>query len=322
MTTLVAGSAQRLDQYLVRELPQYSRSRLQDWIRQGRVTVDGTVVRKASYALRGGERIGIEAAPRAPLAGAVPEEIPLEILYEDAHLVAVNKPAGMTVHAGAGVREGTLVNALLHRYQQLSTVNGEERPGIVHRLDRFTSGVILVARTDEAHRNLAAQFASRQTKKTYFALVHGGMEHDSGTLDRPIARHSSQRHKMITGAGGRAALTEWRVLERFPAFTLLEVRIHTGRTHQIRVHLASLRHPVAGDRTYGAPANQQAERAGGRFFLHAAKIGFRHPGTGEPVDLTAPLPPQLNAWLESLRARPDAPADRTGSRTKLPARDH
>ena len=218
-------------------------------------------------------------------------------------MVAVNKPAGMTVHAGAGVHQGTLVNALLHRFQSLSQVNGEDRPGIVHRLDRFTSGVMLVARTDEAHRHLAAQFAHRETEKYYIALVHGVMTADSGRVERPISRNLIHRFKMTTSEDGRYAITDWRVLTRYEKFTLVEVKIGTGRTHQIRVHMASLRHPVAGDTTYGAPANDEAVRAGGRFFLHAARITFRHPATGESMTLAAPLPGELTEWL-AVVARP------------------
>lgn len=297
MIELTVAAAGRLDHFLAQQLPQHSRSRLQEWIKQGLVTVDGKVAAKAGLALEGGEAVSVREGAREPLAQAVPEDIPLEILYEDAHLVAVNKPAGMTVHAGAGVHQGTLVNALLHRYQSLSNVNGDERPGIVHRLDRYTSGVILVARTDEAHRALAAQFAGRETQKVYLALVHGAMDRAAGRLDQAIARHPAQRHKMTTSAQGREALTEWRVVRAYRGFTLLEVRIHTGRTHQIRVHLSAIRHPVAGDRTYGAPVN---EHAGERFFLHAASIAFRHPVSGDRLTVEAPLPAELQAWLQAL----------------------
>ena len=298
MIELPGQPGQRLDQLLAQELPQYSRSRLQDWIKQGQVTVDGET-RKASFVLRGGEAIHVHPGARRPLK-ATPEAIALDVLYEDESLVAVNKPAGMTVHAGAGVHEGTLVNALLHRYQSLSLVNGDDRPGIVHRLDRFTSGVILVARTDQAHQHLAAQFAQRETDKVYLALVHGAMPAESGRVEKAIARHPVHRLKMATSEHGRYAVTDWRVVTRYGKFTLLEVKIGTGRTHQIRVHLASLRHPVAGDLTYGAPANEQAESAGGRFFLHAARITFRHPATNEPVTIEAPLPAELGTWLAAL----------------------
>lgn len=295
MIEVTGQAGQRLDQLLAGELPQYSRARIQEWIKQGLVRVDAET-RKASYVLRGGEAIVVHPAARPPLR-ASPEPIGLEVLYEDEALVAVNKPAGMTVHAGAGVHQGTLVNALLHRYQRLSSVNGDDRPGIVHRLDRFTSGVMLVARTDEAHRHLAAQFAGRTTEKVYLALVHGVMRGESGRVEKPIARNATQRFKMTTSERGRYAISEWRVLTRFENFTLVEVKIGTGRTHQIRVHLASLRHPVAGDTTYGAPANPLA---GERFFLHAARITFQHPVTNQAMTIEAPLPAELRAWLAAL----------------------
>ena len=272
-------------------MPDYSRARLQEWIRAGRVLVDGRV-EKASHALRGGERIEVTPAALAPLT-AVAEDIPLDILYEDADVVAVNKPAGMVVHAGAGAHSGTLTNALVHRFGALSSVGGEVRPGIVHRIDRFTSGVLLVARTDAAHRNLAQQFASRTVEKTYVALVHGTIAGDSGRITKPIARDPVRRIRMTARlASGRTALTEYKVLRRFAKFTLLEVRIGTGRTHQIRVHLASIGHVVAGDRLYGAPAD-----ASGRFFLHAARIAFDSPSSGARIAVEAPLPKELEEWV-------------------------
>lgn len=278
-------------------MPQYSRSRLQDWIKAGRVRIDGAAAR-ASQRLRGGESVEVEPAALAPLR-AVAEDLPLDILYEDADVVAVNKPAGMVVHAGAGHHSGTLVNALLHRFGRLSEMGGEVRPGIVHRLDRGTSGVILVARTDSAHRSLAAQFAAREVEKVYLALVHGAVGGDSGRIERPISRDPARRVRMTARrAEGRSAITEYRVIRRFSGFTLLEVRIKTGRTHQIRAHFASLGHPLAGDRLYGAPAG-----TAGRFFLHAHRIGFRQPSTGETVTVSAPLPPDLTAWLEGLETR-------------------
>ena len=287
-----ASAGSRLDHFLRAQMPDYSRARLQEWIRAGRVLVDGRV-EKASHALRGGERIEVTPAALAPLT-AVAEDIPLDILYQDGDLVAVNKPAGMVVHAGAGAHSGTLTNALVHRFGALSSVGGEVRPGIVHRIDRFTSGVLLVARTDAAHRNLAQQFASRTVEKTYVALVHGTIAGDSGRITKPIARDPVRRRRMTARlASGRTALTEYTVLRRFATFTLLEVRIGTGRTHQIRVHLASIGHVVAGDRLYGAPAD-----ASGRFFLHAARIAFDSPSSGARIAVEAPLPKELEEWVE------------------------
>jgi 23S rRNA pseudouridine1911/1915/1917 synthase len=210
-------------------------------------------------------------------------------------VLAINKPAGLVVHAGAGHHSGTLVNRLVHRFQSLSGVGGELRPGIVHRLDKETSGVLLVARTDAAHRDLAAQFAGRTVEKTYLALVERSLRTDSGRIAKPIARDPHHRTRMTARLGsGREALTEYQVKERFPKFTFLQVRIGTGRTHQIRVHLASLGHPVAGDHLYGAAA-------GPRMFLHAWRIGFTSPATGERVSVEAPLPSELEQWLAALR---------------------
>ncbi len=207
----------------------------------------------------------------------------------------------MVVHAGAGCRSGTLVNALLHRFGKLSSAGGALRPGIVHRLDRFTSGVILVARNDAAHRRLAEQFAHRDVEKTYIALVHGVVKTERGRLDKPIARDPVRRIRMTARLGyGRTALTEYRVLKRFRAFTLLEVTIGTGRTHQIRAHLASIGHPVAGDRLYGAPAKVEGMPQLERFFLHAWRVRFAQPVTGEPITLESPLPPELETWMGGL----------------------
>jgi 23S rRNA pseudouridine1911/1915/1917 synthase len=297
--TAAGAAGKRLDHYLAEQLPQFSRSRLQEWVKAERVLVDGRAA-KASLILRGVETIRVRPAPPPPLH-AFAEEIPLEILYEDGDLVAVNKPAGMVVHSGAGNPTGTLVNALLHRYGQLSTAGGEDRPGIVHRLDRYTSGVLVVARNDAAHRALAAQFARREVEKRYLALVHGVLARDDGRIEKAIGRHPVHRVKMTTRTGrGREARSEYNVLRRFERFTFLEVRIATGRTHQIRVHLSSAGHPVAGDRLYGAPARVEGLPPLGRFFLHAWRLRIGHPRTGEPLLLEAPLPAELEAWMHRL----------------------
>jgi len=285
-------AGQRLDHYLQARLAQYSRSRLQDWIKAGRVTVNAAAA-KASLLLRGGERIDVSPAD-LPSLQAAPEDLPLEILYQDATVIAIDKPAGLVVHAGAGVHSGTLVNRLVHHFAALSQAGGELRPGIVHRLDKGTSGVLLVARNDSAHQALADQFAARTVEKTYLALVHGRVRAETGRITKPIARDPVRRTRMTTRlASGRAALTEYRVLQRFEKFTYLEVRIGTGRTHQIRVHLASLGHPVAGDRLYGAPAAE-------RVFLHAWRIAFASPATGQRVAVESPLPVDLQRWLAAL----------------------
>lgn len=251
---------------------------------------------RASHAVRAGDAVDVTPADPPPLH-ATPEEIPLTVLYEDADVVAIDKPAGMVVHAGAGVHSGTVVNALLHRFGALSEVGGALRPGIVHRLDRYTSGVLLVAKNDAAHHALAAQFAGRKVEKVYLALVHGVLKRDTGRVERPIARDPVRRTRMTARLdAGRAAWSEYRVLRRFEKFTFVEVRIGTGRTHQIRVHMASLGHPVAGDALYGAPRDP----VHGRYFLHAHRIRFARPSDGEEVVVVSPLPRDLEEWLETV----------------------
>jgi 23S rRNA pseudouridine1911/1915/1917 synthase len=292
-----ADCAKRLDHFLQEKLPGYSRSRVQDWIKAGRVRVDGVAAAKASMALRGGESVEVEPAELAPLR-AFAEDIPISVLYEDAAVIAVDKAAGMVVHLGAGNREGTLVNALLHRFGTLSKSNGDERPGIVHRLDRDTSGVLLVARTDAAHRSLAAQFAERSVEKIYLALVHGHVKKDHGTFDQPIERDPVRRTRMTARTGrGRQSLTEYRVLERLAKLTYLEVTLHTGRTHQIRVHFSAAGHPIVADKLYGAPGNELLPR----FFLHAHRITFTSPAGGKRVTVESPLPADLQTALDQMR---------------------
>ena len=294
LDTSAADAGKRLDQFLHDQLPQFSRSRLQTWINQGRVHVNGAAA-KRSFQLKGGEQIQVEPADLAPLR-AVPEDLPLEILYQDDDVIAVNKPAGMVVHAGAGRHSGTLVNALVHRFGKLSNVGGDLRPGIVHRLDRLTSGVILVAKTDAAHRHLAAQFSGRTVEKIYLALVHGQMNTDRGEITKPIARDPIRRVRMTAkSASGRHAITEYKVLRRPEGYSYLEVKIGTGRTHQIRVHLSSIGHPVAGDKLYGAPPSTL-----GRYFLHAHQITFTSPTTGDRITIKAPLPAELAQYLDQL----------------------
>ncbi len=256
--------------------------------------VDGSP-QKRSYLLKGTERIDVAPGELPPLR-ATPEDLPIEVLYEDADVIAINKPAGMVVHTGAGQHSGTLVNAVLHRFGKLSSVGGELRPGIVHRLDRFTSGAILIARNDTAHRNLAEQFASRQVEKVYLALVHGSLKNEQGRITTPIARDPVTRVRMTARlAHGRQAITSYQVLTRFKESTLLEVKIGTGRTHQIRVHLASIGHPVVGDKLYGAAPSEL-----GRYFLHARQITFTGPASGERITIDAPLAPDLVAYLDTL----------------------
>jgi 23S rRNA pseudouridine1911/1915/1917 synthase len=299
-------AGKRLDQLVHERLPQFSRSRIQEWIKAGRIQINQTPQRP-SHLVRAGDSIDVEPAEPAPLR-ATAEPIPLVVLYEDDDLVAIDKPAGMVVHAGAGIHSGTLVNALVHRFAALSAIGGAMRPGIVHRLDRFTSGVILVAKNDAAHQALAAQFSGRQVEKIYIALVHGTVKAETGRIERPIARDPVHRTRMTTRLKeGRAAWTEYRVLRRFAKFTLLEARIGTGRTHQIRVHLSSIGHPVAGDALYGAPAKVEGQLPLGRFFLHAHHIRFRQPSTGAEIAVEAPLPPELESWMAGLSDPAKAP---------------
>lgn len=292
-------AGKRLDQLVHERLPQFSRSRIQEWIKAGRIRVNQNQQRP-SHLMRAGDSIDVEPAEPTPLR-ATAEPIPLAVLYEDDDVVAIDKPAGMVVHAGAGIHSGTLVNALVHRFAALSAIGGALRPGIVHRLDRFTSGVILVAKSDAAHHALAAQFSGRQVEKTYIALVHGSVKRETGRIERPIARDPLRRTRMTARLKeGRAAWTEYRVLRRFAKFTLLEVRIGTGRTHQIRVHLSSIGHPVVGDTVYGAPAKVEGQPPLGRYFLHARRIRFQQPSTEEEISVEAPLPEELEAWIAGL----------------------
>lgn len=301
----------RLDRFLADRLPELSRTRVQQLIREGRVIVSGRAAR-ASQKIDEGESVEIEVVARPALA-ATPEAIPLEALYEDADLAVINKPAGMVVHAGAGETRGTLVNALLHRYGTLSAEGGEVRPGIVHRLDRGTSGVLVIARNDRAHRALAQQFEKRTTEKFYVALLHGRLAGNSGTITLPIARDLQRRTRMTTKRkSGREARTDWRVVLRLPGFTLVEARLHTGRTHQIRAHFAGIGHPVAGDVTYGAPREprvaQRTMRELGRTFLHAARIAFAHPASGERLEMRAPLAQELREYLSEIAEASEIPA--------------
>jgi 23S rRNA pseudouridine1911/1915/1917 synthase len=302
----------RLDHFLAVRLEAVSRARVQEMIAAGLVLVNDAVA-KASLKLRGGEQISVLGeAQRAPLK-AMAEEIPLEIVYEDDDLAVINKAAGMTVHAGAGASDdarnrGTLVNALLHHMRNLSGVGGELRPGIVHRLDKETSGLIVVAKNDEAHRKLSAQFAAREVKKKYVALVHGWVKKDSGTLAQSISRDPVRRMKMTARLeGGRTAVTHYRVARRldtrFGKFTLLDVKIDTGRTHQIRVHVAAMGHPVVGDTVYGAPKQARGKNAViglSRNFLHAAELEFRHPRSAETISLKSELPVELLEFMGKL----------------------
>ncbi len=298
-------AGQRLDRFLVNRLPEFSRARIQELIAEGRVLVAGRPAR-SSHKVVEGESAQVEIVSRPPLAAA-PEDIPIEVLYEDADVIVVSKPANMVVHAGAGHHRGTLVNALLNRFGNLATASGAERPGIVHRLDSGTSGAIVVARTDAAHRALAAQFFAREVEKIYLALVHGRVAKGKGSVNLPVSRDLHRRTRMTTKRQeGRVARTDWRVLARLGNFTLLEVQLHSGRTHQIRVHMAAIGHPIAGDTVYGAPRapriNEQVLPDLKRPFLHSARITFAHPANAKPVTVRAPLDPPLRKYLDTIAA--------------------
>jgi 23S rRNA pseudouridine1911/1915/1917 synthase len=332
------AKGQRLDQFLVAQLEGVSRSRVQLLIDQGDVLVNG-LIEKASLKLRGGERIDITGEPHPAPLKAMAEEIPLDVVYEDADLAVINKPAGMMVHAGSGQSEdarnrGTLVNALLYRFKALSATGGDLRPGIVHRLDKDTSGLIVVAKNDRTHAALAEMFSSRQIKKTYIALVQGELERAKGTINANVGRDPMRRTRMTAKPLGdaRTAVTHYEVVRRlanrFGKFTLIRVRIETGRTHQIRVHMASLGHPVVGDTLYGgagqltdqvasqAKTSKAARRKNeperlklGRNFLHAARLEFPHPRTGKLLQLEALLPAELESFLtrlDDVQTRPPA----------------
>jgi len=342
---------QRLDQFLAWQIDGVSRSRLRLLIEQGQVTVDGAR-QKPSHKLRGGENISVTGEPHPAPLKAVAEPIPLDVVYEDNDLAVVNKPAGMMVHAGSGATDGarsrgTLVNALLHRFQALSSTGGELRPGIVHRLDKATSGLIIVAKNDRAHAALGAMFSGHRIDKTYIALVHGSVARDKGTINAGVSRDPVRRTRMTTrpSENARSAVTHFEVVRRlttcFGKFTLLRLRIETGRTHQIRVHMASIGHPVVGDTLYGgacqlktqAAPSGAASRPGravaesealklGRNFLHAAKLEFTHPLSGKPLALEAPLPQELTDFLSQIELLPAAPGpgDSQDSGTKVPVK--
>ncbi|GIX46454.1 MAG: putative RNA pseudouridine synthase [Candidatus Tectimicrobiota bacterium] len=300
-----AGS--RLDAYLARRLASLSRTQAQRLIQQGHVQVERGRA-EASYRLRGGEVIVVQLPPPRPPA-LTPQPLPLQVLYEDADLLVVNKPPGLVVHPAPGHAQDTLVNALLYHCRTLSGIGGELRPGIVHRLDKDTSGLLLVAKHDRSHRHLAAQLKARRLQRRYVALVRGRPPAPQGTIDAPIARHPRQRHKMAVVPGGRPARTHYQVLATWGPVSMLQLTLETGRTHQIRVHLAHLGHPVLGDPLYGGgslrcpqhPEVERALRAWKRQALHAEWIRFQHPSSGAWLEFSAPLPEDLAALIALLQ---------------------
>jgi 23S rRNA pseudouridine1911/1915/1917 synthase len=297
----VEAAGRRLDE-VVAELAGTSRAQAARWAGDGLVEVDGRPRPKA-HRLRGGERLAWAPPPPPPAGGPVAEDRPLTVRYEDDRLLVVAKPAGLVVHPGPGHPTGTLVNALLGRAGTSLSAGGgaADRPGIVHRLDKDTSGLLLVAKDDATHLALARDLAAHRIERRYLALVQGRLPAEEGTVDAPVGRHPRDRKRMAVVPAGRPAVTHWRVLETFPAVQLTEATLETGRTHQVRVHLASLRHPLAGDRTYGADPTLAARLGLPRPFLHAWRLAFDHPWTGSRVELTEPLPPDLQSVLDRLR---------------------
>ncbi|SDF39931.1 RluA family pseudouridine synthase [Sporolituus thermophilus] len=294
-----ADKGKRLDLFLVERLPELSRTHIQRLIAAGEVTVNGKAG-KANYKLTPADSVTIRLPEPKP-AEIKAEAIPLDILYEDEDIIVINKPRGMVVHPAAGNYEGTLVNALLRHCDRLSGINGVSRPGIVHRLDKDTSGVMIAAKTDRAHLDLARQIKERTAGRKYVAIVHGNIKENQGIINAPIGRHPTERKKMaVVFVNSKEAITTFQVLERFGDYTLVECKLLTGRTHQIRVHMAYIGHPVVGDPVYG-PERQRFAITGQA--LHAAELTFQHPITGERMNFTAPLPDDMRAILDDLRCR-------------------
>ncbi|MBE6075010.1 MAG: RluA family pseudouridine synthase [Selenomonas ruminantium] len=293
-------AGERLDVFLTRQQPDLSRAHVQKLITEGAAPVDG-VVRKANYRLRGGEQISLVVPEAAPVEIKA-EAIPLDVLYEDEDIIVVNKARGMVVHPAAGVNTGTLVNALLYHCHDLSGINGEIRPGIVHRLDKDTSGVMVCAKNDKAHIDLAEQIRTKAAHRIYWAIVYGNIKEEAGIIKGDIGRHPTDRKKMaIVRENGKPAVTHFKVLERFGDYTLIECRLETGRTHQIRVHMTSIGHPLVNDPKYG-PKKPSPFAIEGQA-LHSLTLTLTHPGTGETMTFTAPVPADMQRILTGLRDR-------------------
>jgi len=305
---LPESDQERLDRVLANALPELSRSALARFIEGGRVTVDGEVVTKRSTKVSAGAAVTVEIPDPEP-SDVVPQDLPVTILHEDSDIVVIDKPAGVVVHPAAGHASGTLVNALLHHVKDLSGVGGESRPGIVHRLDKDTSGVMVVAKNDSAHRALTEAWATAAVVKEYLAIVYGKPKEDIGTIDRKIGRDPRDRKRMAVTGSGRKAVTHYSVEEAFSYTSLLRCRLETGRTHQIRVHLKALGHPVVGDSVYSGPQwkgipNKRLQKVLAGFerqALHAALLSFPHPSSGEDVTFRAPIPPDMAELIDLLR---------------------
>ncbi|MCW6034743.1 RluA family pseudouridine synthase [Spirulina subsalsa FACHB-351] len=303
LSLTVAEKATRLDRWLAAELPELTRSRLQKLIEGGQVQVNGQLCRKKQMVVQIGDQITLEIPPTESLA-LEPENLPLDILYEDESLIIINKAAGMVVHPAPGHSGGTLVNALLYHCQDLAGIGGVERPGIVHRLDKDTTGAIVVAKTDQAHQHLQKQIQTKTAQREYLGVVYGAPRASEGTIDAPIGRHPVDRKKqgiVPESQGGREAVTHWRVRERLGNFTLLEFKLETGRTHQIRVHSSSMGHPIVGDVVYGVGRSVGVNLTGQA--LHAYRLSLEHPVSGEMIEAIAPPPPEFLTLLEVLRKR-------------------
>jgi len=304
-TVSESDAGTRLDAYLVAHINRWSRARLQRLIDAGDVLVNSKPG-KASYKVSANDQIEVELTP-PPESNFTPENIPLDIVFEDDRIIVINKPPGLVVHPAAGVHSGTLANGLAFHFQQLSNA-GSIRPGIVHRLDKDTSGLLVVAKTESDHENLTDQFRAREVFKSYVALVYGVVKQQSGAIEQPIARDPRNRTRMAIVAGGRGALSMFKIRRSYDAFTLLDVELKTGRTHQIRVHLSWLKHPVVGDDVYGSGRENNVQdvqlrariRKLNRHFLHAEQLRFRHPHTGEEMRFAAPLPAELTQFLAAL----------------------
>lgn len=294
LKAVITEETGRIDKVIVQLWPEYSRSKVQHWLKKQLVEVNGQVV-KSNYKVQSQDEIVIQI-PEATALELVPENIPLEIVYEDQDLLVVNKPQGMVVHPSAGHSQGTLVNALLYHVKDLSTINDVVRPGIVHRIDKDTSGLLMVAKRDEAHLSLAKQLKDKTTTRKYIALVHGVIPHDKGSINAPIGRSKVNRQSQAVDEFGKPAVTHFTVLERFKSFTLVECQLETGRTHQIRVHMKYIGYPLAGDPVYGP----RKTLPGTGQFLHAQVLGFTHPTTGEYMEFSAPLPENFQETLASL----------------------
>lgn len=291
-------SGERIDAFLGRAIDNVSRSYIQKLIKEGRVAVDGQVTTKKNVRLEEDMELSVEV-PEPELLKVEPEDIPIEIVYEDESLMIVNKPQGMVVHPAPGNYSGTLVNALMFHANHLSSINGVIRPGIVHRIDKDTSGILMIAKNNKAHNSLAAQLKEKTTKRVYFAIVHGRMSQESGTVEAPIARHPKDRLRMAVVQGGKPAVTHFKVIKAYSQYTVVELRLETGRTHQIRVHMAHIGHPLLGDPVYGKK-NPKIKHDGQ--LLHAKMLGFVHPETEEYMEFDSELPEYFQAIINKIES--------------------